>query len=60
MNRMEDNAMNRGHLVCFKCPHNYPCIEYFTCENSGVREAHGEYDNCSECWLIEIEEGCNV
>lgn len=52
---MEDNSLNRGHLVCFKCPHNYPCINYFDCDNVGMREVFGEYDDCNDCWLVEID-----
>lgn len=64
MNRMEavlkhmrrkDNAMNRGFLVTFKCPHNYPMIDYFECDGVGLREEHSEYDICSQCWIEEID-----
>lgn len=51
---IDNNAMNRGELICFKCPHNFPCIDYFSCESSGARQEYGNYDNCNACWNEEV------
>jgi len=51
---LENNMINRGKLLFFKCPHNYPCFDYFKCEGIGLRE-NGEHDTCANCWLQEVE-----